>query len=62
MYHTSLLLHFLTKYLFVMQAASDGWRVCYVGGNRFEFHDTCKNRDVIEPHAFVERYRMDFIE
>lgn len=45
-----------------MQAASDGWRVCYVGGNRFEFHDTCKNRDVIEPHAFVERYRMDFIE
>jgi hypothetical protein len=22
-----------------MNAASDGWRICYIGGNRFEFYN-----------------------
>lgn len=41
-----------------MQAASDGWRVCYIGGNRFEFHETCNDvqRTDVEANAFVNRY------
>ena len=34
-----ILIEFLIKYLFIMSAASEGWRICYVGGNRFEFYN-----------------------
>ncbi len=33
----NILINFLTKYLFILNAASDGWSICYIGGNRFEF-------------------------
>ena len=39
MYIYNILLNFLLKYLFIMNAASDGWRICYIGGNRFEFYN-----------------------
>jgi hypothetical protein len=39
MYICNILLNFLLKYLFIMNAASDGWRICYIGGNQFEFYN-----------------------
>jgi len=38
MNHYNILINFLTKYLFILNAASDGWSICYIGGNRFEFY------------------------
>jgi hypothetical protein len=38
MNHHNILINFLTKYLFILNAASDGWSICYIGGNRFEFY------------------------
>lgn len=35
----NMLLNFLMKYFFILQAASIGWRVCYIGGNKFEFYN-----------------------
>ena len=31
----NVLLNFLEKYFFILKAAADGWRVTYVGGNKF---------------------------
>jgi|688.fasta_scaffold1539790_2 hypothetical protein len=42
MNHRNILVNFLTKYLFILNAASDGWSICYIGGNRFEFTKTGK--------------------
>lgn len=54
---------FLTKYLFVLHAASDGWRVCYIGGNRFEFHnnsclDEPNNECHLEANDFIKKYQF----
>lgn len=38
MNNRNILINFLTKYLFILNAASDGWSICYIGGNRFEFY------------------------
>lgn len=61
------LINFLVKYLFIMSAASDGWRICYIGGNRFEFYNMVEN-DVInkdEPflikHNNENLHNIDFI-
>jgi hypothetical protein len=35
---------FLLKYFFILKAAADGWRVSYIGGNRFEFHSKSLKR------------------
>jgi len=37
------LLNFLIKYFFILQAASRGWRVCYIGGDQFEFYNKLQN-------------------
>ena len=52
---------FLTKYLFVLHAASDGWRVCYIGGNRFEFHNSFVNEyesNYLESNDFIKKYKL----
>jgi len=45
---------FLGKYFFILKAASDGWRVCYKGGNEFKF-DKMGNFEN-DPTAFIQRY------
>lgn len=32
-----LLISFLRKFFFILKAASDGWCVRYIGGNKFQF-------------------------
>lgn len=55
-----ILINFLIKYLFIMRAASDGWRISYIGGNRFEFYNTFYNKNVdIDTQQFLERYTFN---
>ena len=60
----NLLLNFLMKYFFILQAASDGWRICYLGGNKFEFYSTLPIQDsgIIEGVTgnFIEKYSSKF--
>ena len=49
------LLKLLTKYLFIMKAAADGWRVSYIGGNKFEFNN-CLCQDT-SPIKFINKYK-----
>lgn len=59
MYTYNILLNFLLKYLFIMNAASDGWRICYIGANRFEFYNNIKqqgNVEVSKPKQFIDKY------
>jgi hypothetical protein len=42
-----------------MNAASDGWRICYIGANRFEFYNNIKqqgNVEVSKPKQFIDKY------
>jgi len=61
MYTYNILLNFLLKYLFIMNAASDGWRICYIGGNRFEFYNNIyfKHQTRVTsatPKQFIDKY------
>ena len=51
--YPKIIIDFLIKYLFIMNAASEGWRVCYIGGNRFEFHDCLS---FLSSEEFVSKY------
>lgn len=58
-------IRFLTKYLFILKAAADGWRVKYLGGDKFEFHkesSQISNLENVPPSCseFVENYLSDF--
>lgn len=53
------ILNFLTKYLFILKAAADGWRVKYIGGNQYEFYKSKKN--IISCKHFLYKYKPDFI-
>jgi hypothetical protein len=59
---SSVLLNFLSKYFFILKAAADGWRVSYVGGNKFEFYknNNCtppqNYQDHLSPNDFVKKY------
>lgn len=45
--NNSILYKFIYKVLCILKAASDGWIVTYVGGNKFEFSKLAKiNRNV----------------
>lgn len=59
-YTPNLLLNFLIKYLFILQAASDGWRVCYIGGNRFEFYNSLHNKtkNFIHKYSSISKLSM----
>lgn len=65
---------FLTKYFFVLKAASEGWSVCYKGGDQFKFSKHTKDLKVTEntkgtghkkhteplldPRGFVTKYSI----
>lgn len=61
---SSVLINFLVKYLFIMKAASDGWRISYVGGGNFEFYNTFYNKNtkdvILNIDEFLEKYIYDF--
>ena len=56
----NLLLNFLIKYFFILQAASDGWRVCYIGGDHFEFYNSLHNKtkNFIDKYSSVAKLSM----
>lgn len=58
MIYNKLLIKFLIKYLFIMSAASHGWRICYIGGNRFEFHNLVEN-EIICHEPFLIKHNND---
>lgn len=52
-----LLLNFIKKYLFILKAAADGWRIRYIGGNQFEFYASVNHANEFpDTHAFVNKY------
>jgi hypothetical protein len=67
MFCKKLLINFLIKYLFIMSAASDGWRICYIGGNRFEFYNILENDVIKNDEQFILKhnnnnlYNIDFV-
>lgn len=56
---SKLILKFLTKYFFILKAASNGWRVKYIGGNKYEFYKSKKN--TISCTNFLSLYKPDFV-
>lgn len=38
-----------------MNAASDGWRICYIGGNRFEFYNNIYYQEN-SAKSFINKY------
>ena len=59
MYKNILILNFLSKYFFILQAASDGWRVSYVGGNKFEFYNLKSNVLNTNTNDFLNKYKVN---
>lgn len=61
-----LILDFLTKYLFILKAASYGWRVKYIGGDNYKFykshrHSLCKSKkSFLSCNDFLSQFRYDF--
>jgi hypothetical protein len=48
-----------------MSAASHGWRICYIGGNRFEFHNLVENEIICDEPFLIKHnndnlYNIDF--
>lgn len=54
-----LIFDFLTKYLFILKAASDGWRIRYIGGNTYEFYKSKKH--TVSCTDFLSKYRPEFL-
>lgn len=56
----SFLINFIKKYLFILKAAAEGWRVKYIGGNKFRFHTThyltYSHKNYPTSKEFVKRY------
>jgi hypothetical protein len=49
---------FIFKYLFILKAAADGWRIRYLGDNSFQFTGR-KRRRLLSASEFVEKYGTD---
>jgi hypothetical protein len=72
MNYYNLLLNFLTKYLFILNAASDGWRVCYIGADKFEFHNKLQSSYITNKlnninnnntnNIFIEKYTKKYLQ
>lgn len=55
-----LLFNFIKKYIFILKAAADGWRIRYIGGNQFEFyssdHYTIASKKFPDSMTFLNKY------
>jgi hypothetical protein len=56
---SKIILKFLTKYFFILKAASNGWRVKYIGGNKYEFYKSKKH--IMSCSYFLSQYKPDFV-
>ena len=57
---SDVVLNFLNKYWFILKAAADGWRVTYIGGNRFEFSDAPIDTCLMTSDEFVNNYNNGY--
>ncbi len=55
-----LIMSFLHRYFFILKAASDGWRVIYIGGNQYRFHKP--NAQAKSSLDFIRKYKMRLVE
>lgn len=46
---------FIFKYLFILKAAADGWRIRYLGDNSFQFTGRRRKR-LLSTSEFIEKY------
>jgi len=51
------IVRFLYKYLFILKAASDGWRVKYIGGDNFKFYNKHNGGKVDTVEEFICKYQ-----
>lgn len=59
-----IILSFLNKFFFILKAASEGWRVAYVGGNQFKFYNTISKATTLHTHKsldFIKKYYNSLI-
>jgi len=47
------ILKFILKILFILKAASDGWIVTYIGGDKYEFSGKSKKLNI---NNFIKKY------
>lgn len=50
------IIRFLYKYMFILKAASDGWRIKYIGGDSFKFYNKRTHNNVQSVEDFVYNY------
>lgn len=56
-----LILSFLYKYFFILKAASDGWKIRYVGGDQFQFLTKVKYFKNTETEYFIRKYSSSLL-
>ena len=44
----------------ILNAASDGWRVCYIGGNKFEFSNNINEK--VNSDMFISKYTRAYLK
>lgn len=51
------ILKFICKFFFILKAASEGWIVNYIGGDKFEFYKN-KNKKLVNNtlNEFIKNY------
>lgn len=55
-----LILNYIYKYFFLLHAASNGIRVSYIGGNKFEFISKIKPKEIpLSLNNFISKYSIN---
>lgn len=52
---TNIVRKFLHKFFFILKAASDGWRISYIGADQFNFYNNI-NCEFTTIDGFTSRY------
>ena len=55
-FNRELIQKFLVMYFFILKAASNGWCVRYIGGNKFTFSKDKKNLIPLESCEFIDNF------
>lgn len=55
------IIKFLYKYMFILKAASDGWRIRYIGGNSFKFYNKRSQTPKVSIEDFMKKYQYTLI-
>lgn len=54
-----IIIDFLKKYFFILKAASDGWRISYIGGNQYKFYNNLDKsilQNTYNTNDFLSKY------